>query len=201
MWVRIPAVTLVSLSKTLNHNCFSPPRGLNGYLWGQSWLISPICAVMAAIELYNSHRELRWFQEWFTSLMSRGNNAPWAPLSWWIRGLFKSTYYYYYYYYYYLLCIQADKESDGYDDDHTHEYIFHQRMESKSWWDRIINEGLLSRMNTGWSRNLDETYRIINWLKNKCWEQLSQTWWQNSMGLRIKTASICEHCMSEHWKQ
>ena len=27
MWVRIPAVTLVSLSKTLNHNCFSPPRG------------------------------------------------------------------------------------------------------------------------------------------------------------------------------
>ena len=27
MWVQIPAVTLVSLSKTLNHNCFSPPRG------------------------------------------------------------------------------------------------------------------------------------------------------------------------------
>ena len=27
MWVRIPAVTLVSLSKTLNHNCFSSPRG------------------------------------------------------------------------------------------------------------------------------------------------------------------------------
>ena len=27
MWVRIPALTLVSLSKTLNHNCFSPPRG------------------------------------------------------------------------------------------------------------------------------------------------------------------------------
>ena len=27
MWVRIPAVTLVSLSKRLNHNCFSPPRG------------------------------------------------------------------------------------------------------------------------------------------------------------------------------
>ena len=27
IWVRIPAVTLVSLSKTLNHNCFSPPRG------------------------------------------------------------------------------------------------------------------------------------------------------------------------------
>ena len=27
MWVRISAVTRVSLSKTLNHNCFSPPRG------------------------------------------------------------------------------------------------------------------------------------------------------------------------------
>ena len=32
--------------------------------------------------------------------MSRGNNAPWAPLSWWIRALYKSIYYYYYYYYY-----------------------------------------------------------------------------------------------------
>ena len=30
--------------------------------------------------------------------MSRGNNAPWAPLSWWIRALYKSIYYYYYYY-------------------------------------------------------------------------------------------------------
>ena len=29
--------------------------------------------------------------------MSRGNNAPWAPLtcSWWIRALYKSIYYYY----------------------------------------------------------------------------------------------------------
>ena len=27
---RIPAMTLVSLSKTLNHNCFSPPRGQMG---------------------------------------------------------------------------------------------------------------------------------------------------------------------------
>ena len=70
-------------------------QGLNGYLWGQSWLTStsPICAVMAAIELYTP-QELRWFQEW---CMSRGNNAPWAPLSWWIRALYKSTYYYYYY--------------------------------------------------------------------------------------------------------
>ena len=34
------------------------------------------------------------FQEWcLMSLMSRGNNAPWALLSWWIRALYKSTYY------------------------------------------------------------------------------------------------------------
>ena len=48
--------------------------GVNGYLWGQSWLISPICAEMAAIELYTP-KELRWFQEWFMRLMSRGNNV------------------------------------------------------------------------------------------------------------------------------
>ena len=49
MWVRIPAVALVSLSIIAS---LHPGVGLNGYLWGQSWLISPICAVMAAIELY-----------------------------------------------------------------------------------------------------------------------------------------------------
>ena len=40
--------------------------------------------------------------------MRRGNNAPWAPLSWWIRALYKSTYYYYYYYYYYywICCVE-----------------------------------------------------------------------------------------------
>ena len=40
MWVRILAATmvLVSLSKTLYHNCFSPPRS--------------ICAEKAAIELH-----------------------------------------------------------------------------------------------------------------------------------------------------
>ena len=27
VWVQIPVVTLVSLSKALNYNCFSPPRG------------------------------------------------------------------------------------------------------------------------------------------------------------------------------
>ena len=26
MWVRIPTMVLMSLSKTLYHNCFSPPR-------------------------------------------------------------------------------------------------------------------------------------------------------------------------------
>ena len=31
------------------------------------------------------------------ALWAGGNNAPWAPLSWWIRALYKSTYYYYYY--------------------------------------------------------------------------------------------------------
>ena len=56
MWVRTPTATMVlmSLGKTLYRNCFSPPRSK----WvreGQSWLlclISPICAEMAAIELY-----------------------------------------------------------------------------------------------------------------------------------------------------
>ena len=58
MWVRILAATvvLVSFSKTLYHNCFSPPRS--------KWvpvradlvvLISPLCAEMAAIELYSPH--------------------------------------------------------------------------------------------------------------------------------------------------
>ena len=28
------------------------------------------------------------------ALWAGGNNAPWAPLSWWIRALYKSTYYY-----------------------------------------------------------------------------------------------------------
>ena len=48
-------MTLVSLSKTLNHNCFNSTQGLNGYLCqGRVGCIStgPICAVMAAIELY-----------------------------------------------------------------------------------------------------------------------------------------------------
>ena len=46
MWVRIPAVTLVSLSKTLNHNCFSP-HALNGAFTASSvWLIRPCCYQM-----------------------------------------------------------------------------------------------------------------------------------------------------------
>ena len=32
VWVRIPVVTLVSLSKILYYNCSSSPRGKNGYL-------------------------------------------------------------------------------------------------------------------------------------------------------------------------
>ena len=52
---------------------------------------------MAAIELYTPQGA-----EMVSGMMyephERGNNAPWAPLSWWIRALYKSTYYYYYYY-------------------------------------------------------------------------------------------------------
>ena len=46
MWVRIPAVTLVSLSKTLNHNCFSPPRGQMGTCEGRvGWLAPALYAL------------------------------------------------------------------------------------------------------------------------------------------------------------
>ena len=38
MWVRIPAVTLVSLSKTLNHNCFVLRRGRKA--------VGPVCCLM-----------------------------------------------------------------------------------------------------------------------------------------------------------
>ena len=31
VWVRIPIVTLVSVSKMLYYNCFSSPRSINGY--------------------------------------------------------------------------------------------------------------------------------------------------------------------------
>ena len=56
MWDRTPTATvvLVSLSKTLYHNWFSPPRSGMGTCEsrvGCVCLISPICAVMAAIEL------------------------------------------------------------------------------------------------------------------------------------------------------
>ena len=73
--------------------------GLNGYLWGQSWLISPgpICAVMAAIELYTPQGADEMVSGMMYEPYEQGN-APWAPLSWWIRALYKSTYYYYYYY-------------------------------------------------------------------------------------------------------
>ena len=38
MWVRIPVVTLVSLSKTLNHNCFVLRMGRKA--------VGPVCCVM-----------------------------------------------------------------------------------------------------------------------------------------------------------
>ena len=49
--------------------------GVNGYLWGQSWLL---CLIYAPKRQHLScilPRELRWFQEWFMRLMSRGNNV------------------------------------------------------------------------------------------------------------------------------
>ena len=52
--------------------------GVNGYLWGQSWLLSVWLALYAPKWQQLScilPRELRWFQEWFMSLMSRSNNG------------------------------------------------------------------------------------------------------------------------------
>ena len=46
MWVRIPVVTLVSLSKTLNHNCFVLRMGRKA--------VGPVCCVMHVKE----HRTL-----------------------------------------------------------------------------------------------------------------------------------------------
>ena len=68
MWVRIPTATVVlmSLSKTLNHNCFSPPR--SKWVPGEGRVG---CCVWLAV--YVPKWELRWFQEWFMCLMSRGN--------------------------------------------------------------------------------------------------------------------------------
>ena len=92
MWVRIPAATvvLVSLSKTLYHNCFSPPRS--------KWV--PVRAELVVVfdepsMRQNGSRELRWFQEWFMRLMSRGNNtllALWFCLQ--SRAYLNARYYY-----------------------------------------------------------------------------------------------------------
>ena len=56
------------------------------------------CAEMAAMSCILP-RELRWFQEWFMSLMSRGNNtllALWFCVQ--SRAYLNARYYYYYYY-------------------------------------------------------------------------------------------------------
>ena len=42
MWVRIPAAALVSLSKTLNHNCFVLRMGRKA--------VGPVCCVMRVKE-------------------------------------------------------------------------------------------------------------------------------------------------------
>ena len=63
MWVRIPVVTLVSLSKTLNYSCFSPPRGKWVPVRTEMVLVidlaSTICCTGCILP-----RELRWFKEW-----------------------------------------------------------------------------------------------------------------------------------------
>ena len=101
MWVRIPTATMVlmSLSKTLYHNLLLSTQELMGTCEDRVgccvWLA--LCAEMAAIELYTP-RELRWFQEWFMRLMSRDNNAPWAPKfgGYMYVGYISQNYYYYY---------------------------------------------------------------------------------------------------------
>ena len=133
MWVRIPAwpvAALVSLSKTLNHNCFllrmgrkavgpvccvmhvKEPRTLIvkekglapvfldsriehpvGWIcarYKSSVLLLLLCREMAAIELYTPPGELRWFQERFMSLMSRGNNVQCLDLVARICALYKN---------------------------------------------------------------------------------------------------------------
>ena len=75
-----------------------------------SWLISPgpICAVMAAIELYTPQRAemvsgMIYEPLWAGVIMRLEHH-----FSWWIRALYKSTYYYYYYYYIqYAVCQSA----------------------------------------------------------------------------------------------
>ena len=92
MWVRILAATvvLVSMSKTLYHNCFSSPRRK----------CVPVRAELVVVfdSPYGSSilpRELRWFQEWFMSPMNRGNNtllALWFCLQ--SRAYLNARYYY-----------------------------------------------------------------------------------------------------------
>ena len=51
--------------------------GVNGYMWGHSWLLclmSPRYAPKWQQLSCILPRELRWFQEWFIRLMSSGNN-------------------------------------------------------------------------------------------------------------------------------
>ena len=80
-----------------------------------------------------------------------------------------------------MVFIQADKESDGYDDEHAHMNTF----SSKDGVEILIRRTQLLVMI---EKQVLGTIIIIT------------TWWQNSMRLRIKAASIMWHCMSEHWK-
>ena len=59
--IRILAATvlLFSFSKTLYHNCFSPPRS-KWYLWGQSWLL---CLISPAYMSWSTVNRLKFNEE------------------------------------------------------------------------------------------------------------------------------------------
>ena len=75
----LDCIGLLSLSKTPYHNCFSPPRSK----WVPVRALRVGCCVWLALyapkwqQLLSCilPRELKWFQEWFMRLMSRGNNV------------------------------------------------------------------------------------------------------------------------------
>ena len=82
-----PRCLIMSLSNTRHFTiiAFLHP-GVNGYLWGQSWLLCLISPMR------RNGRDLRWFQEWFMRLMSRGNNVKRCDTS--CKSAIKMLHYY-----------------------------------------------------------------------------------------------------------
>ena len=96
MWVRIPTATvvLVSLSKTLYHNCFSPPRS--------KWVPVRAELVVAGWAVY-SPGSWDGFRNDLCTWWAGGNNAPWAlEFGGYVHYISPNYYYYYYYYYYFF---------------------------------------------------------------------------------------------------